>query len=590
MLGIVSILMADIIKIPENYREIQRGINAASLGDTILIADGIYHESINFKGKPLTVASYFFIDGDTTHISKTILDGSKTSHGDSGSVVYFTAGEDTGSILYGLTIAGGSGTKIPRLKVRIGGGILGFNATPRLSFNHIEYNTITTSDTAIGGGVAIWADDVSCPAILEGNLIRQNRIFGTRFSIGGGIFLRSNGRVFNNAVTANSAFSDYYEAIPGIWGGGIACISTNGMKRNFNIITNNIISSNQIKNDDCTNFCIAYGAGIFVRYSNVIIENNLISRNEVSCFCGRFWGVGLALQYVDNMSIIKGNKILSNFYGAGNCEGGGVFIYSAAPLVINNIIAYNSAHIGAGISVNHSRARMINNTIVKNHAQDAGGGFCGHLRSYPLIMNSIIWGNTAPKDTAVTISTLDTLEIIHSNIQGGFDGPGNFNMNPQFSDTLFHLAEDSPCLGKGIIAYKFGDIWCDSPDCDIEGNPRPNPSFSNPDIGAFEEAWGEMTKINVIDKNTPTISIRLLNYPNPFNNSTTIEFSIPECSFLKLKVYNFLGEEVRTILSGKFSAGIYQYNLDASDLASGVYYCQLNADGVTQNKKMILLR
>lgn len=55
-----------IIRVPEDYPNIQAGIDAAVDGDTVLVADNIYFDNIRFKGKAITVASYFIIDGDTS--------------------------------------------------------------------------------------------------------------------------------------------------------------------------------------------------------------------------------------------------------------------------------------------------------------------------------------------------------------------------------------------------------------------------------------------------------------------------------------------------------------------------------------------
>ncbi|MBN2092436.1 T9SS type A sorting domain-containing protein [candidate division KSB1 bacterium] len=586
----VSIMIAGIIKIPENYKEIQQGINAAVNGDTVLIAEGTYYERIDFKGKSITVASYFLLDGDTTHISNTIIDGSQSLQGDSGSVVYFTANEDTNSILYGLTITGGSGTTIPPLKVKIGGGILCFNATPRLSHNHIESNAVTVPDTAIGGGVAIWADDAACPAIVEGNLIHHNSTYGTNYATGGGLFLRAPGRIISNIVTENSASSESEVESPGACGGGIACVSSTRSKPNFNLIENNLVNSNKIMDGAGVHFFAASGAGIFVRYSNVVIEHNLISHNEMTYIGGRFWGVGLALEQVDDASVIQKNRILYNFFGFGVCEGGGIYVYDCAPLINNNIIAHNSANFGGGIAVRYSHSKIINNTIVQNNSTN-GGGFSSRGKAHSFIMNTIIWGNTAPNDSSVYIGELDTVTIVYSNIQNGFEGTGNIDLNPQFVDTLYHLAKDSPCLGKGIVVYEFAGNQSHSPDCDIDGNPRPNPSSSNPDMGAYEEEWAGVTASeNIVPKIFPDSYLLLQNFPNPFNNATIIEFSIPKSGFVKLKIYNLRGEEVSTIIAEQLPAGIHRYTWNALDLASGVYQCQIEVDGFVQNKKMILLR
>ena len=124
-----TILIADIINVPADTSTIQGGISMAFNGDTVLVNNGTYYENINFVGKSITVASHYYIDGDTSHISNTIIDGSNHSDPDSGSVVYFISGEDTTSIICGFTITSGTGTYSPNpFAMRIGGGILCFNS------------------------------------------------------------------------------------------------------------------------------------------------------------------------------------------------------------------------------------------------------------------------------------------------------------------------------------------------------------------------------------------------------------------------------------------------------------------------------
>ncbi|MCK4894809.1 MAG: T9SS type A sorting domain-containing protein, partial [Calditrichia bacterium] len=80
------------------------------------------------------------------------------------------------------------------------------------------------------------------------------------------------------------------------------------------------------------------------------------------------------------------------------------------------------------------------------------------------------------------------------------------------------------------------------------------------------------------------------NYPNPFNPSTTIEFDLPKTSQVTIKIFNILGEEVATLVSGKLSADSYSSDWEARDLASGVYLYRLEAEGFVQTKKMILMK
>ena len=85
---------AGIIYVPNDTTSIQGGIHLASNGDTVLVADGTYIENISFKGKAITVASHFLMDGDTNHINNTNIDGSQSTNPDSGSVVCFVFGRD----------------------------------------------------------------------------------------------------------------------------------------------------------------------------------------------------------------------------------------------------------------------------------------------------------------------------------------------------------------------------------------------------------------------------------------------------------------------------------------------------------------
>ncbi len=80
------------------------------------------------------------------------------------------------------------------------------------------------------------------------------------------------------------------------------------------------------------------------------------------------------------------------------------------------------------------------------------------------------------------------------------------------------------------------------------------------------------------------------NYPNPFNPSTTIRFSIPEESFVTLKVFNSLGEEITTLINENIIAGNYEVEFDAADLPSGIYFFRLQAGSFVETKKMVLMK
>ena len=78
------------------------------------------------------------------------------------------------------------------------------------------------------------------------------------------------------------------------------------------------------------------------------------------------------------------------------------------------------------------------------------------------------------------------------------------------------------------------------------------------------------------------------NYPNPFNPSTTIKFAIPKESFIRLEIFNSIGEKVTTLISETLLPGIHLYNWKANDFASGVYFYCLSSENLVQTKKTFI--
>ena len=103
--------------------------------------------------------------------------------------------------------------------------------------------------------------------------------------------------------------------------------------------------------------------------------------------------------------------------------------------------------------------------------------------------------------------------------------------------------------------------------------------------GNFE--YSDIIEVNV---NTPTEYSLEQNYPNPFNPATTISYSIKEKGFVNLKVYDVLGNEVKTLVNEEQEAGKYQFEFNAISFASGIYFYSLQAGDFVSTKKMILLK
>ncbi len=95
---------------------------------------------------------------------------------------------------------------------------------------------------------------------------------------------------------------------------------------------------------------------------------------------------------------------------------------------------------------------------------------------------------------------------------------------------------------------------------------------------------------NVEKESIPTNYNLSQNYPNPFNPNTTISFSLPKNTNVKLLVYNSIGQLVSTLMNEFKNAGIYNISFEAKNLPSGVYYYKLETPEYTSTKKLILMK
>jgi hypothetical protein len=102
--------------------------------------------------------------------------------------------------------------------------------------------------------------------------------------------------------------------------------------------------------------------------------------------------------------------------------------------------------------------------------------------------------------------------------------------------------------------------------------------------GSFE--YSDIIDVEI----APSVFSLSQNYPNPFNPSTQIKYSIPQLSKVVIKVFDILGNEVKTLINEEQPAGKYQVKFDALKLTSGVYFYKLQAGSFIETKKMILMK
>lgn len=80
------------------------------------------------------------------------------------------------------------------------------------------------------------------------------------------------------------------------------------------------------------------------------------------------------------------------------------------------------------------------------------------------------------------------------------------------------------------------------------------------------------------------------NYPNPFNPVTSIKYNSPKDVFVTIKIYDITGREIKTLVNEFKTTGSYIISFNGSELASGVYFCKIQAGVLVQVKRMVLMK
>ncbi|MHC1738611.1 MAG: choice-of-anchor A family protein [Ignavibacteriaceae bacterium] len=149
-----------------------------------------------------------------------------------------------------------------------------------------------------------------------------------------------------------------------------------------------------------------------------------------------------------------------------------------------------------------------------------------------------------------------------------------------FASSDFGLTWES----LGMSGYGVSSIYSNSGQTEASGATL----VAGTSDGAIYINTAPLVSVKETGSDLPTTYSVSQNYPNPFNPSTRIDFTIPVKSMVNLKIYNILGQEVRTLINGELEQGKYNISFDAKGLASGVYIYQLNSNDFSVSKKMIL--
>lgn len=269
-----------VLDVSAKFPTIQAAIDSAVPGDTVLVAPGRYYENIRFKGKGIVVASAFARTRNPADIERTIIDGSRPTHPDTGTVVRFVNQEDSTAVLEGFTITGGTGTIWLDAKdlayFREGGGVLCELSSPTIRYNHIVDNVATSMAKNVKGDSLLSAGGGAIRCGYSEPTITHNVIRGNRGRYGGGVVLfYSAGIVNNNLIVDNSGGEDF-------GGGGLWIVGGLSYRLSTLVEHNTIVNNRSATPDTSARGMKGRGGALIAAGTKVVIRNNIVWGNSQS--------------------------------------------------------------------------------------------------------------------------------------------------------------------------------------------------------------------------------------------------------------------------------------------------------------------
>ena len=255
--------------------------------------------------------------------------------------------------------------------------------------------------------------------------------------------------------------------------------------------------------------------------------------------------------------------------------------YGAVLITKSNCYAYNNLLVNCENSFlfSNSSGLLSNNTIYSE-----GSGILSDMNSKVNVANSIIWC-TGEYSQAIHPFDSSDVDAKYCILSTNYSGEHIIYDNPLFVNLdsgNFHLTKNSP----GINAGTPDTVGLLLPLSDYEGNKRI--VGARIDIGCYENSL--IDGINGQIEQTPKNFTLFQNYPNPFNPDTKINYSAPNISFVTIKVYDVLGNEIATLINEEKKSGNYQVEFKGSNLSSGVYFYRMQAGNFSNTKKLILIK
>ena len=101
---------------------------------------------------------------------------------------------------------------------------------------------------------------------------------------------------------------------------------------------------------------------------------------------------------------------------------------------------------------------------------------------------------------------------------------------------------------------------------------------------------GTTTGVRIVNNDYPCEYKLIQNYPNPFNPTTKISYEVPKRTFVRLQIFNILGQLIQTLVDEEKQPGTFNVSWNAGNVPNGVYFYRINAGNFVDTKKMVVIR
>ena len=162
-----------------------------------------------------------------------------------------------------------------------------------------------------------------------------------------------------------------------------------------------------------------------------------------------------------------------------------------------------------------------------------------------------------------------------------------------------YMGDETACFSvecvaepQGACCYPDGSCADDLTEAECSGQGG---TYMGDETTCAEVECGSDVKDETSGRGRPSEFTLLQNFPNPFNQTTKIEFTLPKSGFVSLNIYDILGRKVRNLVSEHLSSGYKSVlwdgkNDSGKDAASGIYFYQLTAGNSSGTKRLVLLK